>query len=612
MLVFHVLILAFGVVTTPTPTPAPVPTATPSVIATPDSTSGLVLPPAPAIGPIVHVPENLLPSGDVVGTSGPFIGLSLEDAIGMALARNTDLAVSQSNRRIAGWQLVAAEGAYDVQFMLVPSYAYAKTPPISLFAAGPGGGPIQQITAGVNAQAQGQTTSGGHFTFGSNAQRVDSNNTTNSFEPYYQTAISLMYTQPLLRGLAIDAQRRQLEIARINTDLASDNALLQASNTISTVRNAYYDLLAAWKNVAIQEDALLQAKAQSESNNRLVKAGAAAPVDVVESDTQVNLLQDNVFSAIQNVATLQNQLKALILNDPADAAWTANLVPVTPQFEAPPEPTLDSVVLAALRTRPEIGQLREQMRSADVDVKFAKDQTKPQLDLNLGASENGFAGQATSPTQNLFLAETIEEFSTLNQLIARANASAPPGTTPLQPLVIPSLSSPSYTLGGLGQAYASMFSGRYPQVQASVTLGFPIRNRTAVGNYHVALEQRRQLETQEVALIQRIQTESRNALQAYRSARSRVIAATAARQAAEIVAASELRKFKAGNSTTFLVLQRQVDLANDRNRELQAQTDLAKALVQLDQVTGNVLSRNNVTVTQLGTAPLGATPKLTP
>ena len=608
------LVLAFAAaaVPSPAPVPVPVPTATPSVIATPASTNGLVLPPAPVVVAPVRVPETLLPSGDIAGTSGPFVGLSLQDAIGMALARNTDLSVAESNRRIAGWQVVAAEGAYDVQLMLVPNYSYEKTPPISAFEAGPGGGPIQQITSGVNAQAQGQTMSGGHYTFGSSATRVDSNSTINSFEPFYQTALSLTYTQPLLRGAAIDAQRRQLEIARINTDLSSDNALLQASNTITTVRNAYYDLLAAWKNVAIQEDALLQAKAQSESNNRLVKAGAAAAVDVVESDTQVNLLQDSVFSAVQNVASLQNQLKQLILNNPADPVWTANLVPVTPQFDAPPEPTLDSVVVAALHSRPEIAQLRERMRSSDVDVKYTKDQTKPQLDLNFTAAENGFAGQPTSPTGNPLLAETIEEFNVINQLIARSNATAPAGTTPLQPIVLPSLASPPYTIGGLGQAYASMFGGRYPQLTVSATLGFPLRNRTAIGNYHVALEQRRQLEIQEVALIQRIQLESRNAVQAYRSARSRVIAATAARQAAESVAASELRKFKAGNSTTFLVLQRQVDLANDRNRELQAQTDLAKALVELDRVTGDVLAHNGVSVTQVGTAPLGFTPKLTP
>jgi len=608
--VFDSLILSLALVAAPSPPPSPSPvaTATPRMIATPSSTSGLVLPLAPAIAPIVHVPGDALPSGDLAGTSGPFVGLSLSDAIGMALARNTDLGVAQSNRRIAGWQIVAAQGAYDVQLMVQPSFGYEKIPSLSPFQSGPGGGPAQQTSAGVNGQALGLTTSGGHFNVGTSAQRIDNNNTINGYEPYYQTALSLMYTQPLGRGAGIDEARRQLQLAKINADLSNDTALLQASNTLSNVLDAYYDLISAWKNVAIQEDALLQAKVQSESNARLVKAGATAPVDVIESDTQVNVFQDNVYSAIQNVASLQNRLKQLILNGPTDPLWTANLVPMTPAVEVPGEPKLDDLLLAALRTRPEVGQLREQMRNADVNVRYSWEQTKPQVDLNLSVAENGFAGQATNPSQNAFLAASNAEIAAINQLIARVNANSAPGQAPLQPLVIPPSNVPSYTTGGLGQAYASMFAGRYPQIQLSATIAFPLRNRTAEGNYHAALEQRDQLKTQEVALIQRIQTESRNALQTYRSARSRVIAATAARQAAEQVAASELRKFKAGNSTTFLVLQRQIDLANQRGRELQAQTDLAKALVELDRVSGGILARNGVDVSKVGSAPLGFTP----
>jgi HAE1 family hydrophobic/amphiphilic exporter-1 len=610
--VFDSLILSLALVAAPSPPPSPLPVATaaPGTIATPSSTRGLVLPLAPEIAPIVHLPEDALPSGDLAGTSGPFVGLSLSDAIGMALARNTDLGVAQSNRRIAGWQIVAARGAYDVQLMVQPSFGYEKIPSLSPFQSGPNGGPAQQISAGANGQAQGLTTSGGHFSVGTSAQRIDNNNTINGYEPYYQTALSLMYTQPLGRGAGMDEARRQLQLAKINADLSNDTALLQASNTLSNVLDAYYDLISAWKNVAIQEDALLQAKVQSESNARLVKAGAAAPVDVIESDTQVNVFQDNVYSAIQNVASLQNRLKQLILNGPADPLWTANLVPMTPAAEVLAEPKLDDLVVAALRTRPEVGQLREEMRNADVNVRYEWEQTKPQVDLNLSVAENGFAGQATNPSQNAFLAASNAEIVAINQLIARVNANSAPGQAPLQPLVILPSTVPSYTTGGLGQAYASMFAGRYPQIQLSATIAFPLRNRTAEGNYHAALEQRDQLKTQEVALIQRIQTESRNALQTYRSARSRVIAATAARQAGEQVAASELRKFKAGNSTTFLVLQRQIDLANQRGRELQAQTDLAKALVELDRVSGGLLARNGVDVSKVGSAPLGFTPAL--
>ncbi len=91
---------------------------------------------------------------------------------------------------------------------------------------------------------------------------------------------------------------------------------------------------------------------------------------------------------------------------------------------------------------------------------------------------------------------------------------------------------------------------------------------------------------------------------------SRLIAASAARSAAEQVAASEQRKFRAGQSTTFLVLQRQVELANQRGRELQAQSDVQKAVVELDRVTGNILAKNNVDVKTLGAGPLGSTPDL--
>jgi HAE1 family hydrophobic/amphiphilic exporter-1 len=600
--VLALLSLTFAFAGAPaSPPPSPLPSATP----------GLVLPPVPAIS-AAPMRDVAPPSGDLVGTAGPFVGISLADAIGMALARNTDLGLAQSNRRIAGYQIIAAEGAYDLQFTIAPNLSYAQIPAISPFQSGPGGAPAQQTTVGVNAQIGGLTTTGGHFNASTSATRIDNNTTVNGYNPYYQTALSLMYTQPLVRGAGYDEARRQLALTKINADLSTDTALVTASNTVAGVVDAYYDLLAAWKNVAIQEDALRQAKAQSESNARLVRQGVSAPVDVLEADAQVSAFQDDVFSAIQNVSRLQNQLKALILNNPVDPVWTANLVPTSTALDVPPEPKLDDVIIAALRGRPEIWQLRETIRNADVSVRYAREQTKPQVDLNLGVTENGFAGTPMAVDPSSFLAQSGQQVAAINQLIARVNANSLPGQTPLQPLVFSSGALPGYTIGGLGQAYASSLAGRYPQYGITATIGFPLRNRAALGTYQAALEQRAQLGTAEVALIQRLQIEARSALQSYRSARSRVVAAQAAREAAEQVAASELRKFHAGQSTTFLVLQRQVALATQRGREVQAQTDLQKALVELDRVTGNILTRNQVDVSKLGSVPPVMVPNLHP
>jgi HAE1 family hydrophobic/amphiphilic exporter-1 len=343
-----------------------------------------------------------------------------------------------------------------------------------------------------------------------------------------------------------------------------------------------------------------------------VRRGASAPVDVIESDTQVDIFQNDVYSAVANVASLQNRLKQLILSDPADPVWMANLVPISPDTSLPPEPSLDDVVVAALRTRPEVSQLRESERQTGIDVAYFRDQTKPQINLNAGVTEQGFAGAASSLTQNPLIATSVQEITSINQIIARVNGLTPPGTPPLVPLNSSLTPVPGYTVGGLGQAYSSMFALRYPEYTLGASVAFPLRNRTAEANYQIVLEQRRQLGTQEVALIQRLQYEARNALQSYRSARSRLLAATAARKAAEAVSESEVRRFKAGASTTFLVLQREINVANQRGAELQAQTDAQKALVEIDRVTGNILARNQVQIGTLGTAAQAPVPSLVP
>jgi hypothetical protein len=103
---------------------APIPTASPSLIATPLDTRGLVLPTVPNVEPTFRPSDVPLPPGNIVGVDEPFVGISIDDAVNMALLRNTDLAIAQSNRRIAGFQVVSVAGAYDVKFEVQPMYQY--------------------------------------------------------------------------------------------------------------------------------------------------------------------------------------------------------------------------------------------------------------------------------------------------------------------------------------------------------------------------------------------------------------------------------------------------------------------------------------------------------
>ncbi|HTJ27101.1 MAG TPA: TolC family protein [Candidatus Limnocylindria bacterium] len=556
------------------------------------NTQGLPPPPGPPVLPAVPnlpvtgAPSNVVPNGDLAGVKQqPFVGISLQDAVGMALQRNTDLALAQSNRVIANYQIVAAKGAYDVNYQLIPSYSHSVTPVINPFATNPQGGPVTQDTAGVTTGITGLTGTGGHYNVSLNASRTDSNNVYNSYNPYWETALQFSVTQPLSRGLATDQPRLQLQLSKLNNTIQSEAALAQASNVVVQVSDAYYNLVSAWQGVAIQEEALRQATAQAQSNTRLAARGAVAPTDIVEANAQVSTFQGNVFAAIQNVQRMQTQLKSLILGNPSDPVWVANLVPTTPAAAVPSEPTIDALVNTAIQQRPEIAEVRAQEQQAGDQLAFEKDQLKPQVDLGLGYTTNGFAG-VPAPGNPLFSALASVPGINLSAF------SLPPG----------------FQSGNIGTAFKNGFENRFPLYTTQLTFSFPIGNHTAKANVAIAQEQQRGVAVNETALLERIRGEAVNAIQGLRSAQYQLIAARQAREASERVLLGEQRKFQAGTSTTFLVLQRQVEVANARGSEVAALTNLDQAIVELNRVSGGVFAQNGIDVNALGQTTLSGTP----
>ena len=544
----------------------------PSKAVVPSAPPSPQVPAVPSIAPGYQAPNVQPGKPRIIGvTQEPFVGISLSDAIGMALVKNPNLAIAASNRRVATYAIVAAKGAFDVKFQVEPEVDHSVQPPQNPFFAGPNYGPIVQTDTQVSGGVTGTLPNGQQYTVNVSGERTLNNEIVNLQNPYYPTTLSFMLTQPLLRNAGMNAPKRDVQLQIINADQTTEQTLTTVSTMIAQVEDSYWDLTAAWRNVAIQEEALREAIAQQQSNIRLAKRGAGAPVDAVESGAQVAAFQDGVYSALQNVALLQNELKSEIAADPADPIWEANLIPTSPVLRLPPAPTFPQLVATAMQNRPEIRQSLDSELQADVNLAYARNQVKPQVDLKLAYTSNGFAGQVIpiSPTN------------------------------PLYPF-IGTIKPPSYLVGGLGQSYANLFDLRFPVYSAAVVFSTPLGNHTAKAMLHEAEEQEHITHVQLYNLEQRIGYEARNALQSYEAAISRLAAARAAREASEAVYASELRKFRNGESTTFLVLQRQVTLAQDRGLELQAQTDLNKAVVEIQRVSGGILPDNGVNLDTLG------------
>ena len=150
--------------------------------------------------------------------------------------------------------------------------------------------------------------------------------------------------------------------------------------------------------------------------------------------------------------------------------------------------------------------------------------------------------------------------------------------------------------GGYLNSLGNLIQQDYPTYHFGVTISLPFGNHVAKANLGAKLAEADRIRDQREQQEQSIEADVRNSLQALRSAQSKLTSAADARAAAEELYESEQRQFRGGTTTYFLVAQRQNDLLTARGREIQARTDLNKAISTFNRAIGASLTVNNVTV----------------
>jgi HAE1 family hydrophobic/amphiphilic exporter-1 len=546
----------------------------------------------PPIAPNFEAASRPLPSAERVGVDvSEQLPLSLNEAIALALQNNNDIDGSRINVEIAEFNLNAARGVYDPLFSSESYYESRTTPTSSTISGGANGSVTQRDLTGAMRLGGFSPFAGGNYQLDFSSTRLNTTNQNATLNPQFPTAFTFTYAQPLLRGLRFDNNRRTIEIAKKNLSLTDAQFRQRAIEVISQVEQSYWDLVFSLRNLQVQIDAVRQARVQVESNQRLVAQGVLAPIDIVAANTQVTTFEQNVYTAQEAVTRAENTLKTLILAERTAALWSRPLTPVTPVSLEPPRVPLEQAVRAAIDNRPELSQLQTSAEINGIDTRFYRDQSRPQVDLIGTYTSTGLAGSTVAPTinpntsANTLLRERVNQLSTIAGLTPLDTGTGTTGSN-----VNPNL------VGGYSTSLANLLAQDYPTYRVGVRVELPFRNRTAQANLGRSLAEGRRITNQRAQAEQLIEADVRNATQTLRSAEARLASAAATRSSSELQFESEQRQFRAGTTTVFLVLQRQNELLAARGRELQAQTDLNKAIAEFQRATGNTLGANNVLV----------------
>ena len=333
---------------------------------------------------------------------------------------------------------------------------------------------------------------------------------------------------------------------------ASAQTLVDASSTISQVED---DLLESGCGLAQRRDPGRGAeggdRAAAEQRAPRAHAAPAAPIDAVESQTQVSNFQDSVFSgAADAFRELQNQLKSLVASDAQRSDLGRRTSCPRRRCSSFRARTISRRSLRKARAESAGGPAgRRQALAADIDEPMRRTSRcrKPTCRCSIKATDSPAFWRP-------FRASLPSFCQSIHESLPHVRRRRPTRRAQWR--------GPITTCG----------PATFPTFNIALIVGYPIQGHVARGLRGLASEETTQAEDPRCRAWRSESAPRRATRCKVISPRSRSSTPLAvAREAAEAVYASEVRKFHKGASTTFLVLQRQVQLdASARQRAASA------------------------------------------
>lgn len=474
----------------------------------------------------------------------PTLELGLDDAVERALKNNTDLAVEKFRPESSAQDVRSAEGAYD-PFLTGRIDKNSRTDPAR--SAFTGGEKVENDGWTWNFGANQLLKTGAIFDIAFNNSKATTDSVFTTFNPSYDSSLNLSLSQPLLRNFKIDSSRAQLRVSKNNQAVSDVQFRQTVINTVSNVKKAYYDIIAAIDNLAAQQKSLALAQKLLSENQIKVRVGTLAPLDVVQAESEVASREEGVIVAEALLASVEDTLKAAIFpaNDPA--TWALRIVPTDRPSAEKEEIDLDAAIKKALQERTDITVARKNLESDDIAIQFARSQLLPALNLQAAYGSVGIGG--TGLVRDGFGGPVIE--------------------------TIP---------GGYGDALSGVFGSDFPTWTLGVNVSYPLFNRQAKASAARARISKDQalasLNRLEMQIAQEVRAAGRNVQSNFK----RVESTRAARVLQERRLDAEEKKFAAGMSTNFLVTQAQRDLADASVAEIRAGLDHRKSLIEFERV----------------------------
>ena len=408
---------------------------------------------------------------------------------------------------------------------------------------------------------------------GFNNSHIATNSSETLLTPEVSSNFQFRITQNLLQGFGSLPNLRFIRIAKNNREISDVAFRLQIITTVDQIEDMYWDLVYAYENVRVQQEALAYAQKALTDTKQQAKVGTAPPIQVVSAQSTVSTDEQNLILAQNNLELEKLLVKNALsrsIEDPTLAE--ADVIP-TSTMQVPQEeavvPTQD-LINEALAHRAELAESRIDLNSRDLSSKAVRNAMLPTLDAFAYYGGSGVGGNLAVPA------------CTVTVTSACYVALPPPYAN-------------SKTVG-YGGTLNQLVNSTAPDKGLGLTLNIPLRNREAQANQVRAELEYRQAQVRLHQLENQVRIEVRNAQFDVKQNRASVQAAQYAVDFARQTLDADQQKLKVGLTTTTAILQDASVLTTSESNLVSAKAAYEKSRVELDRATGLLLDHSGIDI----------------
>jgi len=487
------------------------------------------------------------------------LNLSLEDCIAKALKNNLNVAVERMNPELADISLSKARETFMPSFELSFGSNRQETPSY-WWIQGAGNSISKMSDYGLTIVETIPT--GGSFSLSLQSYKSNTNQPFQLINPRYGSTLRFDFSQPLLRNFGPKIARRQVHLAEMNLDISELQLRNTLIDTIYLVQQAYWNYVYAVENYEVKKQSLQLGRDLLAKNRKEVEFGQLAPIEILTAESVVAQREADLIQAEGLITRSEEVLKSMINLAAEGDARLKKLVPSDkPEFKEA-RVVLDEALKEALERRPDLMILKKSLETKALNLKVAKNQTLPSLDLQLSYWSPGISGdRLLYLDDNPFLGVIV-------------------GKEP----------------GSPGNSLRDAFKLLYSNWNVGLTLSIPLSNFTSKADYAYAKMDLSQSQVKLKNLEQQVELEVSDAVRANETNAKKVEAYRVARDLAEKSLDAEEKKLKVGLSTNYFVLEFQEKLANARSMEVKAKIDYILSMASLERAMGLSLAKRNIKV----------------